>query len=218
MGMGLVGRKCGMTRLFKEDGRAVPVTVVHVDNNVVTQLKTMEKDGYTAVQISAGSKKPSRLNRSELGHFAKAGVTPGKGLWEFRIPAEVLEQHAVGTGIPLEIFTVGQMVDVTSVSKGKGFAGAIKRHNFAGQDRSHGNSLSHRAPGSIGQNQSPGRVFKGKKMAGHMGDQRTTIQALEIMAIDTEKNVLLISGAIPGATGADVIVCPSVKRTRGTQE
>ena len=209
MTIGIVGRKCGMTRVFTEDGNSIPVTVIEVDSNRITQVKTEATDGYSAVQVTAGIKKASRVNKPETGHFKKAGVEAGRGLWEFRVDS--LEGFEVGGEIKVDIFEAGQTVDVTGTSKGKGFAGAIKRWNFRGQDNTHGNSISHRAPGSIGQNQSPGKVFKGKKMAGHMGAERVTTQNLEVVRVDAERNLLLIKGAVPGATGGDVIVRPAVK-------
>lgn len=209
MTIGLVGKKCGMTRIFTEDGASVPVTVIEVDPNRVTQVKTLETDGYTAVQVTTGAKKSSRLCKPEAGHFAKAGVEAGTGLWEFRIDAEA--EYKAGDVIGVDLFEQGQKVDVTGQSKGKGFQGGVKRWNFHMQDATHGNSLSHRAPGSIGQCQTPGRVFKGKKMAGHMGAEKVTVQSLEIVRVDAERNLLLVKGAVPGATGADVVVKPAVK-------
>lgn len=207
--IGLIGRKVGMTRIFTEDGISIPVTVVEVENNRVTQVKSVETDGYNAIQVTAGIKKASRVSKPEAGHFAKAGVEAGRGLWEFRL--ENNEEFAVGAELSVEIFNEIKKVDVTGTSKGKGFQGAIKRWNFSTQDMTHGNSLSHRAPGSIGQCQTPGRVFKGKKMAGHMGAERVTTQNLEIVRVDAERNLLLIKGAVPGATGGNVIVKPAVK-------
>ena len=204
--VGLIGRKCGMTRVFTEDGVSIPVTVVEVMPNVVTQVKNNEVDGYCAIQITTGERKASRLNKPETGHFAKAKVNGGRGLWEFRLEDGESSKFNAGDEILVSHFSAGQMVDVTGVSKGKGFAGTVKRHNFRTQDATHGNSLSHRVPGSIGQNQSPGRVFKGKKMCGHMGDEKVTVQSLEIIRVDVERNALLIKGAIPGAPGGDVIV------------
>lgn len=198
-----------MTRIFTEDGISIPVTVVEVENNRVTQVKSVETDGYNAIQVTAGTKKASRVSKPEAGHFAKAGVEAGRGLWEFRL--ENNEEFAVGAELSVEIFNEIKKVDVTGTSKGKGFQGAIKRWNFRTQDMTHGNSLSHRAPGSIGQCQTPGRVFKGKKMAGHMGAERVTTQNLEIVRVDAERNLLLIKGAVPGATGGNVIVKPAVK-------
>ncbi|NJD06309.1 MAG: 50S ribosomal protein L3 [Methylococcaceae bacterium] len=212
MSLGLVGRKCGMTRLFKEDGSAVPVSVVHVEPNRVVSLKTVENDGYSAIQITTGSKKRSRLSKPEAGQFAKAGVEAGRGLWEFRVADDALDQFKVGQDLGVDTFAAGQFVDVQGTSIGKGFAGVVKRHHFRTQDATHGNSLSHRAPGSIGQNQTPGRVFKGKKMAGHLGAATRTTQSLEVVAVDTAKSVLLIKGSIPGAKGGDVIVTPGTKK------
>ncbi|KJG15248.1 50S ribosomal protein L3 [Photobacterium angustum] len=207
--IGLIGRKVGMTRIFTEDGVSIPVTVVEVENNRVTQVKSVETDGYNAIQVTAGTKKASRVSKPEAGHFAKAGVEAGRGLWEFRL--ENSEEFAVGAELNVELFNDIKKVDVTGTSKGKGFQGAVKRWNFRTQDMTHGNSLSHRAPGSIGQCQTPGRVFKGKKMAGHMGAERVTTQNLEIVRVDAERNLLLIKGAVPGSTGGNVIVKPAVK-------
>src|SRR5690606_6423559 len=211
MSIGLVGRKSGMTRLFTETGSSIPVTVVEVLPNRVTQVKSVDNDGYSAIQVTAGSKKSSHVKSAEAGHFAKAGVDAGRGLWEFRADADTIGQFAPGAELTVTTFAEGQMVDVTGTSKGKGFQGVIKRHHFRMQDATHGNSLSHRAPGSIGQNQTPGRVWKGKKMAGHMGAERVTMQNLQIVKIDTDNNLLLIKGAVPGATGGDVIISPAVK-------
>jgi large subunit ribosomal protein L3 len=207
--IGLIGRKVGMTRVFTEEGVSIPVTVVEVEANRVSQVKTLETDGYAAIQVTAGSKKANRVNKAEAGHFAKAGVEGGRGLWEFRL--ENGEEFEVGSELTVELFNETKKVDVTGTSKGKGFQGAVKRWNFRTQDMTHGNSLSHRAPGSIGQCQTPGRVFKGKKMAGHMGAERVTTQNLEIVRVDAERNLLLIKGAVPGATGGNVIVKPAVK-------
>jgi large subunit ribosomal protein L3 len=206
---GLVGRKVGMTRVFTEDGVSIPVTVVECEVNRVTQVRSLENDGYSAIQVTTGAKKASRVSKPEAGHFAKAGVEAGRGLWEFRL--ENGEEFEVGAELTVELFTDIKKVDVTGVSKGKGFQGAVKRWNFRTQDMTHGNSLSHRAPGSIGQCQTPGRVFKGKKMAGHMGAEQVTTQNLEIVRVDAERNLLLIKGAVPGATGGNVIVKPAVK-------
>jgi len=211
MAIGVVGRKCGMTRIFTEDGASIPVTVIEVEPNRVTQVKTLETDGYRAVQVTTGSRRTSRVNKPMAGHFARANTEAGRGLWEFRLNDNEGEGIEVGSEIKAEIFEAGQKVDVTGTSIGKGFAGVIKRHNFSTQDATHGNSLSHRAPGSIGQNQTPGRVFKGKKMAGHMGNARSSTQNLEIVRVDAERNLLLLKGAVPGAAGADVIVKPSIK-------
>ena len=209
MTIGLVGKKCGMTRIFTEDGASVPVTVIEVDPNRVTQVKSQENDGYNAIQVTTGAKKSSRVRKPEAGHFAKAEVEAGRGLWEFR--TEDSANYQLGQLINVDLFEQGQKVDVTGQSKGKGFQGGVKRWNFHMQDATHGNSLSHRAPGSIGQCQTPGRVFKGKKMAGHMGAEKVTVQSLEIVRVDAERNLLLVKGAVPGATGADVIVKPAVK-------
>jgi len=211
MTIGIVGRKCGMTRVFTEDGQAIPVTVVEAGPNRITQLKTIDNDGYQSVQITAGSRKASKVSKAEAGHLAKAGVEPGKGSWEFRLNDSQIEGLELGGELKVDQFKEGQKVDVTGTSKGKGFQGAVKRWNFQMQDATHGNSVSHRAPGSIGQNQTPGKVFKGKKMAGHMGSERVTVQTLEIVRIDEERNLLLIKGAVPGATGGDVIIRPAVK-------
>lgn len=211
MAIGLVGRKCGMTRLFTEDGRSIPVTVIQALPNRVTRIKTADSDGYAAVQVTTGTVKASRLNRAAAGQFAAAGTEPGEGLFEFRIEEAQLEEFAPGTEITVERFELGQYVDVAGTSIGKGFAGTIKRHNFRGQDATHGNSISHRAPGSIGQNQTPGRVFKGKKMSGHMGAERVTTQNLEIVKVDVERNLLLVKGAVPGHKEGRVYVKPSVK-------
>lgn len=211
MAIGLVGRKCGMTRIFTEDGVSIPVTVIEVEPNRITQIKGGESEGYSAVQVTTGSRKASHVSKASAGHFAKAGVGAGRGLWEFRAEGAEVAALNVGDSIQVSIFEAGKKVDVTATSKGKGFAGVIKRWNFSMQDATHGNSLSHRAPGSIGQNQSPGRVFKGKKMAGQMGNRQVTTQSLEVVRVDAEKNLLLVKGAVPGATGSDVIVSPAVK-------
>lgn len=211
MSIGIVGRKVGMTRIFNEEGESLPVTVIEATPNRVTQLFTVENDGYKAIQVTAGTKKASRVNKAQAGHFAKAGVEAGRGLWEFRLTDGEGDDLEVGKEISVEVLADTKIVDVTGTSKGKGFAGVIKRHNFTMQDATHGNSISHRAPGSIGQNQTPGRVFKGKKMAGHMGAARVTTQNLEVVRVDAERNLLLIKGAVPGAIGGDVIVKPAVK-------
>jgi len=199
-----------MTRVFTEGGVSIPVTVVEVSPNRVTQIKDTDSDGYRAIQVTAGTRKASRVSKSLAGQFAKAGVEAGTGLWEFRL-GESDEAPEVGSELTVERFQAGQIVDVAGQSKGKGFQGGVKRWNFKMQDATHGNSLSHRAPGSIGQNQSPGRVFKGKKMAGHMGARNVTTQGLEIVRVDAERNLLLIKGAVPGAPGGDVVVRPTVK-------
>lgn len=209
--IGVVGRKLGMTRVFDESGESAPVTVIEVEKNRITARKTVESDGYESIQVTSGSKKAGSLTKAETGHFAKAGAEAGRGLWEFRLDAGEGEELAVGGEIGLEIFETGQTVDVTGTSIGKGFAGGVKRHNFSMQDATHGNSISHRAPGSIGQNQTPGRVFKGKKMAGHMGNVKTTTQNLKVIRIDEDRNVILIRGPVPGAKGSDVIVKPAIK-------
>ncbi len=211
MTIGLVGKKCGMTRVFTEAGVSIPVTVVEVAANRITQVKTDETDGYTAIQVTTGERRDSRVTAAQKGHFAKAGVKAGRGIWEFRVKESDLEGRELGGEILADLFEVGQMVDVTGTSKGKGFQGPVKRHNFSMQDATHGNSISHRAHGSTGQNQTPGRVFKGKKMAGQMGNKQVTTQGLEIVSVDAEKNVLVIKGAIPGANGGDVIIRPSIK-------
>ena len=211
MSIGLVGRKSGMTRIFTEEGTSIPVTVVEVQPNRVTQVKTPETDGYSAIQVTTGTRRVSRVNKSLAGHFAKANTGAGIGLWEFRAEGEDLSELTAGTEIKVDRFAVGQKVDVTGTSKGKGFQGGVKRHNFQMQDATHGNSLSHRALGSIGQCQTPGKVWKGKKMAGQMGNVRQTTQSLEIVRVDLENNLLLIKGALPGATGSNVIVRPAIK-------
>jgi len=212
MSIGLVGRKSGMTRIFTEEGASVPVTVVEVQPNRVTQIKTAETDGYSAIQVTTGSRKASHVNKAMAGHFAKANAEAGTGLWEFR--TNDLEEMELGKEFTVELFEAGAKVDVTGTSKGKGFQGGVKRHNFRMQDATHGNSISHRAPGSIGQCQTPGRVFKGKKMAGQMGSEQKTTQSLEVVRVDAENNLLLIKGALPGAIGSNVIVRPAVKVKR----
>jgi len=209
MSVGIVGKKMGMTRVFTEDGASVPVTVIEVLPNRVTRVKTVESDGYSSIQVTAGEKKASRLSKPEAGHFAKSQVAPGRGLWEFRTGGE--HGLAVGSEVGADLFEDGQVVDVTGTTIGKGFAGSIKRNNFAGKDATHGNSINHRTPGSIGQCQTPGRVFKGKKMTGHMGNVRRTAQNLKVVRVDKERNLLLIKGAVPGSKGGDVIVRPAVK-------
>ena len=211
MAIGLVGRKVGMTRIFTEDGTSIPVTVIEATPNRVTQLRTEETDGYRALQVTAGTKKANRVNKAEAGHFAKAGVEAGRTLVEFRLEENEGVDIEVGGEITVEIFNDTKKIDVTGTSKGKGFAGAIKRWNFSSQRMTHGNSLSHRAPGSIGQNQSPGKVFKGKKMAGQLGNKQVTTQSLEVVRVDVENSLILVKGAVPGATGGDVIVLPAVK-------
>ncbi|PZQ09390.1 MAG: 50S ribosomal protein L3 [Rhodanobacter denitrificans] len=212
MSIGLVGRKCGMSRVFTEDGRSVPVTLIEATPNRVTQVKTIETDGYNAVQVTAGSKRAALINKPLAGHYAKAKVEAGRGLWEFRVEADDLAKFDVGGEIKAEeVFQVGQKVDVAGVSKGKGFQGTIKRHHFTMGDATHGNSLSHRSPGSIGQRQTPGRVFPGKKMSGHMGNVRRSSINLEVVKIDSERHVIAIKGAVPGAPGGHVIIRPAVK-------
>lgn len=209
MAIGLLGRKVGMTRIYGEDGGSTPVTVLEVAPNRVAQVKTVDVDGYSAIQLSTGEKKSSRVSKSEAGHFAKAGVPAGTMVRESRV--DDASGYELGAELAVSMFEVGQMVDVTGTSKGKGFQGVLKRYHFAGQDRTHGNSLSHRAPGSIGQNQTPGRVFPGKKMSGHMGAATRTAQNLEVVRIDAERNLLLVKGSVPGAANGDVIVKLSVK-------
>ena len=211
MAIGIIGRKAGMTRVFTEDGASIPVTVIEATPNRVTQIKNEDTDGYRALQVTTGAKRTNLVSKPAAGHFAKAGVEAGRGLWEFRLEGEEGAELETGAELNVEQFEEGQLVDVTGTSKGKGFAGTVKRHNFSMQDATHGNSLSHRAPGSIGQCQTPGRVFKGKKMAGHMGGERVTTQNLEVVRVDAERNLLLIKGAVPGAAGGAVMVRPSVK-------
>ncbi len=211
MTIGIVGRKSGMTRIFAEDGASIPVTVVEVEPNRITQIKTLDTDGYTALQVTVGSRRVSRVSKAQVGHFAKAKSEAGRSLWELR--TDDVASYELGGQLDVASlgFEPGVKVDVTGTSKGKGFAGVIKRWNFSMQDATHGNSLSHRVPGSIGQCQTPGRVFKGKKMAGHMGAEQVTVQNLEVVKVDAERNLLLIKGAVPGAPGGDVIVRPAVK-------
>lgn len=211
MTIGVVGRKAGMTRIFTEDGVSIPVTVVEVEPNRVTQLKTTESDGYRAVQLTTGSRRPTRVNKPTAGIYAKANTEPGRGLWEFRLDEAEGDDLQPGGSISVDIFSEGQKVDITGTSIGKGFAGVVKRHNFRTQDATHGNSLSHRAPGSIGQGQTPGHVFKGKKMSGQMGNVKRTAQNLEVVRVDADRNLLLVKGAVPGAKGGDLIVRASVK-------
>ncbi len=211
MTIGLVGRKRGMTRVFTEDGESIPVTVIEAQPNRITQVKTAETDGYRALQVTAGSKKPSRVSKPEAGHFAAAKVEAGDLVREFRLSDSDDGEFELGSELKVDLFTEGQTVDVTGTTIGKGFAGTVKRHNFRTQDATHGNSLAHRAPGSIGQNQTPGRVFKGKKMSGHMGNVRRTAQNLVVVRVDEERNLLLIRGAVPGHKGGSVVVRPAVK-------
>lgn len=211
MSIGLIGRKLGMTRIFSDSGKTVPVTVIQVEPNRVTQIKNAETDGYCAIQVTTGARKASRMTKAEIGHFAKAGVEAGRGLWEFRLEPEELAAYKVGSEIKVDALADVKRVDVTGRSKGKGTAGTIKRYHFNHQDFTHGNSRSHRVPGSTGQCQSPGHVFKGKRMVGHMGSDKVTIQSLELVRIDSARNLLLVKGAVPGANNGDVIVKPSVK-------
>lgn len=214
MSIGLIGKKSGMTRVFTEDGVSIPVTVISVLNNQIAQIKTQDKDGYAAIQVAFGKKSKSKFNKAMAGHYAKAGVEPAGGLREFRIDEQEVNNFSVGGGLSVSIFTVGQYVDVEGITKGKGFAGTIKRHHFNSQDATHGNSLSHRVPGSIGQRQTPGRVFPGKKMSGHLGDVKRTAVKQEIVQIDEEKNLILIKGAIPGSIGGTVVILPTVKKNK----
>lgn len=211
MKIGLIGRKRGMTRVFTEEGESIPVTVIEVSPNRVTQVKSQDKDGYRAVQVTMGARRANLVNKPEAGHFSSASVEAGEGLWEFRLPEDYPDELSTGSEFSVGMFSPGEKVDVTGISKGKGFAGTVKRHNFGMQDATHGNSVSHRVPGSIGQNQTPGRVVKGKKMAGHMGVDRVTTQNLEVVRVDQERNLLLIKGTVPGAAGGQVTVRPSVK-------
>ncbi|MDP2903522.1 MAG: 50S ribosomal protein L3 [Methylovulum sp.] len=216
MSIGLIGRKCGMTRVFCEDGSSVPVTVLQIDSNRVVQVKGIEVDGYRSIQVTAGDRKSSRVNKAMAGHYAAANVTAGRGLWEFRLENGEGVDLSAGSELSVNIFSEGQVIDVQGKSIGKGFAGGIKRHNFSMQDATHGNSRSHRVLGSIGMCQTPGRVFKGKKMEGHMGAVKTTVQNLTIHAIDTERNLILVKGGVPGAKGGDVIITPAMKmRNKG---
>lgn len=211
MRLGLVGRKVGMTRIFTEDGVSVPVTVLDMSDNRVSQVKTVERDGYVALQVAYGRRKPNRVNKPEAGHLAKAGIEPARGLTEFRVEDAVAAQYPVGSSLSVELFAVGQKVDVSGVTQGKGFAGTIKRHNFGSQRASHGNSRSHNVPGSIGQAQDPGRIFPGKRMSGHMGHVKRTTQNLEIVRVDVARQLLLVKGAVPGPKGGKVVVRPAVK-------
>jgi len=211
MTIGVVGRKVGMTRVFTDEGASTPVTVIEVEPNRITQLKSLDTDGYKAVQVTTGTRKASRVNKALAGHFAKAGTEAGRGLWEFRLAEDEGNDFAVKGEIKVDIFEEGQKIDVSGISQGKGFQGGIKRHNFSMQDATHGNSLAHRSNGSIGQNQTPGRVFKGKKMSGHMGAVKRTGENLEVVRVDVERNLLLVKGAVPGSKGGNVIVKPAVK-------
>lgn len=211
MSIGLVGKKQGMTRLFTPEGDSFAVSVVSVDPNTITQIKSEEVDGYNSIQVTTGQKKEKHLSKPLSGHFKKGSINPGYGLWEFKVNSEDIENLEVGSQLNIDMFEEGQKVDVQGKSKGKGFAGTVKRWNFKMQDATHGNSISHRAPGSIGQCQTPGKVWKGKKMSGHMGDEKKTIQNLKIASIDIENNLLLIKGAIPGPTGSNVVLKPAIK-------
>jgi len=215
MTIGVVGRKAGMTRVFTEEGSSIPVSVIEVSSNRITQIKTEETDGYQAIQVTTGAKKASRVNKPMAGHFAKAGVEAGRGLWEFRVEnneaSDLDQKFVVGGEVSLDMFEVGQKIDVTGTTIGKGFQGGIKRHHFTMQDATHGNSISHRSNGSIGMCQTPGRVIKGKKMSGHMGNVQRTIQSLELVRVDSERGLLLVKGSIPGSKGGNVIIKPAVK-------
>ena len=212
MTIGIVGRKCGMTRVFTEAGESIPVTLIEATPNRITQVKTVENDGYTAVQVTAGSKRAALVTKPLAGHYAKAKVEAGRGLWEFRVDAKDIGNYNVGGELKAdEVFKVGQIIDVSGVTKGKGFQGTIKRWNFTMGDATHGNSLSHRAPGSIGQRQTPGRVFPGKKMAGHMGAENQTVMNLEVVKIDAERHLIAVRGAVPGAPGGNVVISPAAK-------
>jgi len=216
MAIGLVGRKCGMTRVFMEDGASLPVTVIEVTPNRITQIKDIDNDGYRALQVTTGSRRAKLLNKAKAGHFAKAGVDAGRGLWEFRLGADEGTDLEVGSKLKVDRFAVGQKLDARGCTIGKGFAGVVKRYNFHMQDATHGNSLAHRAPGSIGQNQTPGRVFKGKKMSGHMGNVMRTAPNLEVVRVDQERNLILLKGAVPGPEGGDVVLSPAVKAAAPT--
>ncbi|WP_041069084.1 50S ribosomal protein L3 [Candidatus Ishikawella capsulata] len=206
--IGLVGKKVGMTHIFNNEGISIPVTVIEIKENRITQIKNLKKNGYESIQVTTGLKKASHINKAQAGHFAKAGVEAGQGLWEFRTDSV---KYSIGQSININIFSKIKKVDITGISKGKGFAGTVKRWNFSTQDSTHGNSLSHRVPGSIGQNQTPGKVFKGKKMAGQLGNERVTIQSLEVIQIDIERNFILVKGSVPGVIGCNLIVKPAIK-------
>jgi large subunit ribosomal protein L3 len=214
MAIGVIGRKAGMTRIFTEAGASIPVTVIEVEGNRITQVKTAETDGYRSVQVSAGTRKPSRVTKPLAGHFAKAGVEAGRELCEFRLEGEEDAELTVGQEIRVTIFEAGQLVDVRGTTKGRGFSGAIRRHHFHSQDSTHGNSVSHRAPGSIGQNQSPGRVFKGKRMAGQLGNVKRAQQNLEVVRVDADRNLLLVKGGVPGAPGGRLVVTAAAKQAK----
>jgi large subunit ribosomal protein L3 len=209
MTIGLIGRKRGMTRVFSDDGVSTPVTVIEVEPNRVSQLKTLDTDGYNAIQVTVGERKASRVSKPQAGHFAKAQTAAGRKVAEFRV--EDIAELELGAELKVDLFEAGQKIDISGITKGKGFAGVVKRYGFGGGDATHGNSLSHRAPGSIGQCQTPGRVFKGKRMAGHMGDKKRTLQNLSVVRVDAERNLILVKGSVPGATGSDVIIRPAVK-------
>jgi len=213
MAIGLIGRKAGMSRIFTDEGGSIPVTVVEVAPNRVTQVRTDDNDGYRALQVTTGERRANRVTRAMKGHFAKAGVEAGRGVWEFRLDDGEGEEIKAGDEIRVDIFEAGQHVDVSGVTQGKGFQGGIKRHNFSHQDYTHGNSISHRAPGSTGQNQTPGRVFKGKKMAGHMGAVKNTMQNLEVVRVDADRNLLLVKGSVSGARSGDLVIKPSLKKS-----
>jgi large subunit ribosomal protein L3 len=218
MALGVIGKKVGMSRVFNAEGNAVPVTVLEVSPNRITQVKTDENDGYRAVQVTIGTRRPSRVTKPMAGHYAKAGSAAGRGLWEFRLDQGEGESLAAGAEIKADMFAAGQMVDVQGTTIGKGYAGVIKRHHFSGGRATHGNSLSHRAPGSIGQRQTPGRVFPGKPMTGHLGNKIRTQQNLEVVHVDIEKNLLLIKGAVPGPKGADLVIRPAVKANKAKKK
>ncbi len=218
MTIGVIGRKAGMTRVFTEEGDSIPVSVIEVSSNRITQIKTEETDGYQAIQITTGSKKASRVNKPMAGHFARAGVEAGRGLWEFRVEGDEAADMAIGGELSLEMFEAGQKIDVTGTTIGKGFQGGIKRHNFTMQDATHGNSISHRSNGSIGMCQTPGRVIKGKKMSGHMGNVQRTIQSLELVRVDAERGLLLVKGSVPGSKGGNVIIRPAVKAKKAAKK
>lgn len=211
MSLGLVGRKVGMTRVFTSDGASVPVTVIDVSNNRITQIKTVDTDGYAAVQVAYGARRASRVAKAQAGHYAKAGVEAGAVLKEFTVQPEALGEFKVGNPVSVEIFSVGQKVDVTGTTQGKGFSGTIKRHHFSSNRASHGNSKSHNVPGSIGMAQDPGRVFPGKRMSGHLGDVQRTIPLLEVVRIDTARQLLLVKGSVPGAKNGNLVIRPAVK-------
>ena len=217
MAIGLVGRKTGMSRIFTEEGESVPVTVIHAPPNRITRIKTDDRDGYFALQVTTGTRKPSRISKPVAGQYAAVSVEPGEGLYEFRIDADQASEYEPGAELTVDRFSAGQRVDVTGTTIGKGFAGAVKRHHFHMQDATHGNSLAHRAPGSIGQNQTPGRVFKGKKMAGHLGNVQRTAQGLEVVQVDPERNLIAVKGAVPGHAGSRLVIKPAVK-ARGSND